>query len=111
MSDPVFAIIPDVHLNQTSSGQPATWIAQAAWIVANRAAYNIQGVFSVGDFTAADADSSNFALGWTDGMASIDALGIPWGCAVGNHDTDAGETNGDASRVFTTWAPQLGHGQ
>lgn len=105
-TDPTFAIIPDVHLN--AANQPATWTAQAAWIVANQATWNIQGVFSTGDWTNIGRTAIDLSLAWSDGMQSIDAMGTPWGSAQGNHDTDAGETNGDASRVFTIFDAQLG---
>lgn len=62
--------IGDPHLN--FAGQPATWTAQAAWIAANQALYNIQGVFCMGDLIV-----SNAATFWTDGWSTIAGLGVP----------------------------------
>jgi hypothetical protein len=106
-TDPTFVIIPDVHLN--GSDQPATWTAQAAWIVANQAVWNIQGVFSTGDWTIEGRASTDLPVAWTAGMQSIDLMGKPWASAVGNHDTDSGGTSGDSSRVFTIYDAQLGY--
>jgi Calcineurin-like phosphoesterase len=106
-ADPTFVVIPDAHLNAT--GQPATWVTQAAWIVANQAAWNIQGVFSTGDWANPGASGTLLPLAWSDGLQSVDAMGKPWGSAVGNHDTDAGETSGEASRVFTIFDAQIGN--
>lgn len=105
-TDPTFAIIPDVHLNEAN--QPATWTAQAAWIVANQAAWNIQGVFSTGDWTNPGRTAVDLPVAWSAGMQSIDAMGKPWGSGAGNHDTDVGETSGDASRLFTIFDAQIG---
>ena len=105
-TDPTFVVIPDVHLNQAN--QPATWTAQTAWIVANQATWNLRGVFSTGDWTIGGRTATDVPLAWSDGMQSIDAMGIPWASAVGNHDTDAGETIGEAARVFTIFDAQLG---
>lgn len=110
-ADPSFVIIPDVHLAYGLYGQPHTWNNQVAWIVANHTAYNIQGVFSVGDINAQGSWTTSAWQGSTGsgGFKAIDALGIPWGIAVGNHDNEAGETQGESSRIFTQFNASIGY--
>jgi hypothetical protein len=115
-TNPTFVIIPDPHLNNT--GQPGTWTTQAAWIVANQSAYNIQGIFSTGDWNAAGTAYSSSAptylpMVWADGFQSIAAMGKPFGSAIGNHDADSGDTlGGESYRVFVNWAADMqGHTQ
>ncbi len=97
-----FIMVPDVHIN---GGTGAGWIAQANWIVANKTALNIQGVFSVGDFTSSGY-VPDIANGWTQGFQAIDGLGIPYGVAIGNHDYDSDNPSG---RLSTTFDAQLGY--
>jgi Calcineurin-like phosphoesterase len=87
-----FVWIPDIHLEQTTLGQPATWITQAKWISSNQFAYNIQGVFCAGDvqisISGQDDLPQDIPMAWNEGFSIIDAMGKPYLTCAGNHDYD-----------------------
>ncbi len=89
--DPTFVWVPDVHLPATSG--TTRWLNQVNWIINNRAAWNIQGVFMSGD-------TQTPSMAWSQGTApnqygwfQIDALTpvLPWSSAIGNHDYIPGD--------------------
>jgi hypothetical protein len=87
-----FVWIPDIHLEETQNGQPATWKAQAKWISDNQFAYNIQGIFCAGDVQIStpgqDELAQDLPIAWTEGFSVIDAIGKPYLTCAGNHDYD-----------------------
>jgi hypothetical protein len=87
-----FVWIPDIHLEQTTLGQPATWIAQAKWISSNQFDYNVQGVFCAGDvqisISGQDDLPQDMPVAWNEGFSIIDAMGKPYLTCAGNHDYD-----------------------
>jgi hypothetical protein len=88
LPDFTFYFIPDPHLN----GNPATWNTLTNWVAANVPVDNAQAVLSSGDYSSNGA-LADLQSAWTNGdpvrgWAQIDALGVPWASAVGNHDYD-----------------------
>lgn len=101
--DPVFVWIGDPHLEQAN--QPQSWIDQTNWISANAVARNIQGVFCSGDFDNT-FNTANLPVAWSNGWNTIDAIGIPYLSAPGNHDYDNNSPSGRLTTIFDT---QLGY--
>jgi hypothetical protein len=101
--DFTIAFLPDPHL--PFAGGEASWAAQAAWVIANQSAWNIQAVLCAGDHSNTGL-TADLAAAWTSGWSAIDAAGIRWLTAAGNHDY-AG--NAPAARDTTGFDAQVGH--
>ncbi len=86
-ADASFVWVPDPHLNQHTQEAPpfATWKTQTDWIASHQAEFNIQAVLCGGDF-----DQNFLEQAWTYGWSTVDATGIPYLSAIGNHDYPAG---------------------
>ena len=82
--------IPDIHLE--GAGQPATWKAQAKWIVNNQATFNTQAVLFVGDVQISTSGQDDLGTdmpnGWNWGFSAIDGMNLPYLVSPGNHDYD-----------------------
>jgi len=84
-SDFSVILLPDTQ--NYSQFYPDTFKAQTNWIVANRAALNIQFVIGLGDIVNTAEDTTQ----WQNADAAIkilDAAGVPYALAIGNHDYD-----------------------
>jgi hypothetical protein len=109
-SQPPFSIIalPDSQ-KYVASSDPAInklWTDQTTWISQNASSLNIQFVTHEGDIV----DDVNNTTHWSRaeaGIATLDAAGIPYGIAPGNHDVSGG-TYDDAS-VFNSHFPYSGY--
>lgn len=98
------AVLPDTQFYSSSlnGGTPAMFKAQSDWIIANREQRNIVYVAHVGDIVQ---NGDTFQQEWlyaTDAMYDLEdpirtslTYGIPYGAAVGNHDsTPIGDADG-----------------
>ena len=95
-----FVLVPDCHMG---AGTGSEWRNQQQWIAANQAARKIQGVFYEGDL-------EGLANVWDRdgvGLTTVDAMGVPWGAAPGNHDYDT--NNVPADRHTSTFDAQAGY--
>lgn len=101
--DPSIVFIGDPHLNLQTAA--ATWTAQTNWIAANASAWNVQAVLCAGDFdggvvNGGKDETANVTAGWANGWNTIDAMGLPYLSAVGNHDYDDNRPSTRNSLVF-----------
>ena len=81
--DFTIAVIPDPQYY--ASAFPEIYSAQMQWLADNRAAQNIVFVASLGD----NVDSAADLRQWSNADAAyriLDAAGLPYGLAAGNHD-------------------------
>jgi hypothetical protein len=113
--DFMIAVIPDT---QTYTGQSTTYhsvigmfYAQTNWIVNHRIDSNIVYVVHLGDISENGEDPTRSPIQWRradTAMAKLDAAGIPYGMAVGNHDqgnhdpVGGGVNNNDRGSCFST---------
>ena len=82
-SDFTLVVLPDTQYY--ASSYPDIFNAQMQWIVENETTENIVFVASLGDNVDAPGDLNQ----WTNANAAygiLDAAGIPYGVAAGNHD-------------------------
>lgn len=96
------AIYPDTQ-NEVYSATDPKLSNRNSYVVAQRAARDIRYVLHVGDVvswdTATDANPTYHVQydNASAGMKNLEAAGIPWAAAIGNHDTYAvGPTSGSA---------------
>jgi hypothetical protein len=78
------AVLPDTQMY--SEAFPGHFLAQTQWIVANRERFNIQAVLHAGDVVNRSAPEQ-----WANAEAALrglDAAGLPYLIAIGNHDYD-----------------------
>ena len=103
VEDFVIAVLPDTqyYTEESNGGTKEMFIAQTEWIVTNRVTQNIAYVAHLGDITdngdLKSSGASNIAE-WrnaTNAMYRLEnpsrtllASGIPYGLAVGNHDSE-----------------------
>lgn len=110
--------IPDVHLNQ-QSGTDCWWVQQTQYLVAQKDALKLAAVIGGGDFANSAANQpTHVPHAWSTtacsspsgegGMSIIDATGLPWLIAIGNHDYDNDSPSG---RVTTLFDAQVGNGR
>lgn len=79
------AVLPDTQHYVDSASLTANFNAQTDWIVTNRDAEDIVFVTHVGDVV----QTTSVDVEWEradDALDRLDAAGIPWGVAPGNHD-------------------------
>ena len=82
------AIIPDPQRYAANPAYYATYYAQTQWVADNAEALNIQLVLNVGDVVdEGGVKPGQFVIADT-AWDTIDATGIPYLIAVGNHDYD-----------------------
>ncbi len=101
-------VFPDTQTEMTEAltyGAMKKWPAMVNWVVANRVSKNIQFICHVGDLVDWETPNStppNFMYqAGSDGFAVIDAAGMHYCIAVGNHDTRAvGGINGDGTACW-----------
>ena len=96
-----FIVIPDPHMG---AGTAAEWVNQQQWIAANQTARKIEGVFYVGDLEGLTRVWDNLS---GVGLMTVDAMGVPWGAAPGNHDYDT--DNVPADRHTSTFDARAGY--
>ena len=100
-----FTIIALPDTQYYSETYPATFTAQTQWIVNNASAMNIQGVVGLGDIVQT---ATNIAE-WQNADTSVkilDAAGIPYFLAIGNHDySNSDDASGRTSETtnFNTY--------
>jgi hypothetical protein len=113
--DFMIVVIPDT---QTYTGQSTTYhsvigmfYAQTNWIVNNRIDSNIVYVVHLGDISENGDDPTRSPVQWRradTAMAKLDAVGLPYGMAVGNHDqgnhdpVGGGTNTNDRGSCFST---------
>ncbi len=100
----VIAVIPDSQ-GETGATPPTKFTSQMQWIVNNKTAQNIKFVAHVGDVVNWDTPYSSpphyMYVNADSGFDLLDAAGIPYGIALGNHDTAAvGGTNPDGTPCY-----------
>ena len=79
------AVIPDTQ-NEVFGGDQR-FANRTQWLVNNRSALNLAFVLHTGDMMNWDtADHAQYAVA-RSAMGKLDAAGIPWIPAIGNHDT------------------------
>lgn len=82
-----FTIIALPDTQNESQFFPAALSAQTQWIVANRRDLNIQMVLGEGDIVN-DFSSPQQQDTANDAFRALDAAGVPYLLAIGNHDYD-----------------------
>jgi hypothetical protein len=99
--DFAIAVLPDTqeYTAALKGGKPEMLVAQAEWILSNRASRNIVYVTTEGDISN---DGNQFAVEWLRATNALYRLedpvrtglpdGLPWSAVVGNHDFRAGGT-------------------
>ena len=102
------AFIPDSQ--NLVKDDSVSFLTQMAWLVANKAAHNIQMVVHVGDIvndpgTIASPGTAQWAAA-DAGFALLDAGAVPYMVALGNHDYDDGGSGGRITAVFDSYFPQ-----
>jgi len=100
-------LIPDTQHLTDSGTNIAYFQAAADWIVANRAAHNIQLVLQLGDITQ-NSSATEFGRAETPVDTILDE-GIPYVSCIGNHDYDGGVPSADLSDT-TSWNTHMGTG-
>jgi len=99
--DFVIGVIPDPQYEV--SNNPTVWTSLCDWFAAQKDALNVKAVLTVGD----NVNSSNQSTEWSRasaGGATIEAAGIPYVPAIGNHDYDGDEVD----RVATSFDANFG---
>jgi hypothetical protein len=103
-SDTEFSIVLLPDTQNYSDYAPAVYNSQTQWIADNKDELNIAFVLHEGDFT-----NYNAIREWEnadDAMAILDAAGVPYVAATGNHDTGTGGTTGTRDvGYFNTYFP------
>ncbi|MCL5269744.1 MAG: metallophosphoesterase [bacterium] len=89
------AVLPDTQCEM--SGAPAMFASQMNWIAANRRAENIRFVIGVGDIINWDTPDHRMWTTASEGFKILDAAGLPYALALGNHDTAAVKVGGSAA--------------
>ena len=93
-------LLPDTQ--NYSQYYPETFDAQTNWIVANRSALNIQFVIGLGDIVNTAEDTTQ----WQNADAAIkilDAAGVPYALAIGNHDYDQEKPSLRQATMYNTY--------
>ena len=95
-TDPfTFVVMPDTQYY--SKSYPHIFDAQTQWIAGNRAAQNMQFLTHVGDVVETPSSSTEWTRADTY-MDRLDASGMPYSVAIGNHDYE-----GTSSAKFVQW--------
>ncbi|MCX6904346.1 MAG: PA14 domain-containing protein, partial [Verrucomicrobia bacterium] len=94
-------VLPDTQ-GETGATPPTMFTAQCQWITNNAASQNIKMVLHVGDLVNWDTPDSNpphyMYVNASNGYNMLDAFGIHYANANGNHDNQAtGGTNPDGT--------------
>ena len=99
--DFAIAVLPDTQMYTAAlkGGKPEILVAQADWILTNRASRNIVYVTTEGDISN---DGNQIPVEWLRATNALYRLedpvrtglpgGLPWSAVVGNHDTRFGGT-------------------
>jgi len=96
-----FVVLPDTQYY--AERFPATFTAQTEWIVAQRKARRIAGVFHLGDIT-----NRNTPEQWRNARAAMRVLetaGMPYCMVPGNHDYGAAGKGGDRTTLLNDFFP------
>jgi len=96
-----FVVLPDTQ--NYSERFPATFTAQTEWIVAQREARRIAGVFHLGDIT-----NRNTPEQWKNAQAAMRVLElahVPYCMVPGNHDYGEGGNAADRSTMLNEFFP------
>lgn len=96
-----FVILPDTQIY--AERFPATFTAQTEWIVAQREARRIAGVFHLGDIT-----NRNTPDQWQNAQAAmrvLEAARMPYCMVPGNHDYGAGGNAADRTTMLNEFFP------
>lgn len=88
-------VLPDTQ--GEVSANPAMFTSQLNWIVANKAASNVAFVLHVGDIINWDTADHQMWITASNGFRALDNAAIPYGLALGNHDTAAVTNGGGAA--------------
>ncbi|WFE53497.1 carbohydrate-binding domain-containing protein [Micromonospora sp. WMMD1155] len=90
-----FAVLPDTQQEVLNSGD-TRFRNRTNWLVQNRSALDLRYVTHSGDVVNWDtADHSQYVIA-RDAMRPIEAAGLPYSLAIGNHDTQATGVGGSA---------------
>ncbi|MGC4879296.1 carbohydrate-binding domain-containing protein [Micromonospora sp. DT43] len=90
-----FAVLPDTQQEVLNSAD-TRFRNRTDWLVRNRSALDLRFVASSGDMVNWDTpDHSQYVIA-RDAMRPIEAAGIPYALAIGNHDTQATGVGGSA---------------
>lgn len=93
-------VLPDTQSEMTNTPQ-VRWPAMVKWIVDNKASRNIKFVAQVGDLVNWDTPNHFMWVNADAGFDQLDAAGIPYAIALGNHDTAAvGGKNPDGTPCY-----------
>lgn len=93
--------IPDIQ-NYTYAGRPATIRTQTDWVVRTRAELSTAFVVELGDLVSAYESTKQWGNA-SNGLAPLDAAGIPNSVVPGNHDFD--NATGEAPLYDTYFPP------
>ncbi len=99
-SDFTIVLLPDTQYY--SQSYPQTFSAQAQWIANNAAALNTQLVIGLGDVVQSPGSASE----WQNADAAVrtlDAAGIPYVIAIGNHDYDGNNPGGRTATMYNQY--------
>ena len=104
-SDFTLILFPDTQ--NESQYYPGVLDSETAWVVNNRAALNIQAVLGLGDIVN-DGASPTQQQNANAAIQTLDAAGVPYLLAIGNHDYDganAGASTRTATGFNQWWGP------
>src|SRR5512146_829401 len=93
-------LLPDTQYY--SESHPTIFNQQTQWIVANRAAWNVQAVIGEGDIVNTPSQSYE----WVNADAAIQTLdqsGLPYTLAIGNHDYDGVLPQNRSTTAYNQW--------
>lgn len=99
-SDFSIVVLPDPQ--NYSEFYPQIFQQQTQWAVDRRAALNIQLVIGLGDMVN-HWDSTTEWQNANTAVAALDAAGLPYVMAIGNHDYDNFRPSGRSATAFNQW--------
>ncbi|MFH1446779.1 MAG: metallophosphoesterase, partial [Chloroflexota bacterium] len=93
----MIAAIPDTQNEVVYNGSPFPFTNRMDWLARNKTALNLKFVGHVGDLV--NWDTKDHMQWWhaSSGFKLIEAAGIPYAIALGNHDTAATTIGGGAA--------------
>ncbi|PFG39832.1 calcineurin-like phosphoesterase family protein [Georgenia soli] len=109
-TDTVFtlAVLPDTQKEVHPGREPNLFLHRAQWLASNEDALDLRYITHTGDVVDWDTPGHEQYKLAHEGVAVLDATGIPYSFAVGNHDAMATAVGGSARDGANTQA-QLRH--
>ena len=89
------AVMPDTQWEAGPDSKQ--FVNRLEWLIAQKQALNLKMVLQVGDLENWDSPDHDQFARMSERLKVLDAGGIPFAMAVGNHDTAAAKTGGGAA--------------